>query len=169
MFERLEKADWNESRRDAAGRGRLLALIAVGRAAEAVDQAKQLAVNAEDPATLIEAKYVLAQGSFQDLRKLLEDNPRWEQDDNVRPERNRLYHETIDLFLFPFLFHGAEQGPATRGLAGAMDFFIFMKEPAHAAEIARDLTVLYPGTPESKTAAQFLASQPKPSPSPATK
>jgi len=164
MFERLEKADWNEARRDAAGRGKLLALISVGRAAEAVDQAKQLAINAEDPATLIEAKYVLAQGSFQDLRKLLDDNPRWEQDDNVRPERHRLYHETIDLFLYPFLFHGAEQAPAARGLAGALDFFVFMKEPAHAAEIARDLTVLYPGTTEAKAAAQFLAAHPQPAP-----
>ncbi len=160
LFEHLEKADWNEARRDAAGRGKLVALIAVGRAAEAVEQAKHLAINAEDPATLIEAKYVLAQGAFQELRKLLEDNPRWEEDDNVRPERHRLYHETIDYFLYPFLFYGAEQAPAARGLAGAMEFFVFVKEPVRAVEIARDLTVLYPGTSEAKAAAQFLTAHP---------
>ena len=164
LYERIEKADWNEARRDAAGRGKLVAMIAVGRAAEAVEQAKQLAINAEDPGTLIDAKFVLAQASFKQLRQLQEDNPRWEEDDNVRPERHRLYHETIDYYLYPFLFYGADQVPAARGLAGAMELFVFVKEPAQAAKIARDLTVLYPVTPEAKAAGQFLAAQPKAAP-----
>jgi hypothetical protein len=163
LFERIEREDWNETRRDEAGRGKLSAMIATGRAAEAVEQAKQLAINAEDPATLIEAKYVLAEASFKSLKQLLEDNPRWEEDEKVRPERHRLYHETLDLFLYPYVFYGAEQATATRGLLGAMELYRFVNEPARAAELARDIVVLYPQSPDAKTANEFLASQPSPS------
>jgi hypothetical protein len=164
LYERLEKEDWNESRREAAGRGKLSAMIATGRAAEAVEQAKQLAINAEDPATLIEAKYVLAEASFKTFKQLLDDNPRWEEDETVRPERHRLYHETLDLFLYPYVFYGAEQAPAARGLWGAVELYRFVKEAPRAADLARDLVVLYPQSGEAKLARDFLATQPGPKP-----
>lgn len=157
LFERLERDDWNETRRDEAGRGKLSAMIATGRAAEAVEQAKQLAVNAEDPGTLIEAKYVLAEASAKSLKELLENNPRWQEDDRVRPERHRLYHETLDLFLYPYVFYGAEQATATRGLWGAIELLRSLKEPQNAVELARDLVVLYPESREAKAAKDFLA------------
>ena len=160
LFERLEREDWNERRRDEAGRGKLTAMIATGRAAEALEQAKQLAVNAEDPATLIEAKYVLAEASFKTLKQLVEDNPRWEEDEKVRPERHRLYHETLDLYLFPYVFHGAEKGPAARGLWGALEVYRFVRELPGAVELARDLAVLYPDSAEAKKAKDFLSTQP---------
>jgi hypothetical protein len=157
LYARIEKEDWNETRRAQAGRGRLTAMIATGRAAEAVEQAKQLATSAEDPATLIEAKFVLGQASAKALRELLAENPRWEEDDKVRPERHRLYHEALDLLLYPYLFFGAEQEPAARGLWAATELYQLVAEPERAEELARDITILYAQTPYAADAKKLLS------------
>jgi hypothetical protein len=156
LYARVEKEDWSEKRRAEAGRGRLTAMIATGRAAEAVEQAKQLAINAEDPATLIEAKFVLGQASAKALRELLAENPRWEEDDKVRPERHRLYHEALDFLLYPYLFFGAEQEPAARGLWAATELYQLVEESERAEELARDITVLYAQTPYAADAKKLL-------------
>ena len=161
LFERVEKEDWSEARRAEAGRGKLTAMIATGRAAEAVEQAKQLAINAEDPATLIEAKFVLGQATAKTLRDLLAENPRWDEDEKVRPERHRLYHEALDLLLFPYLFFGAETEPAARGLWAALELYRFLEEPARALELAKDLTILYPQSSEAQLAVKLLPQDPK--------
>ena len=161
LFERVEKEDWSEARRAEAGRGKLTAMIATGRAAEAVEQAKQLAINAEDPVTLIEAKFVLGQATAKTLRDLLAENPRWDEDEKVRPERHRLYHEALDLLLFPYLFFGAETEPAARGLWAALELYRFLEEPARALELAKDLTILYPQSSEAQLAVKLLPQDPK--------
>jgi hypothetical protein len=157
LYARVEREDWNEARRAQAGRGRLTAMIATGRAAEAVEQAKQLATSAEDPATLIGAKFVLGQASAKALRVLLAENPRWEEDDKVRPERHRLYHEALDLLLYPYLFFGAEQEPAARGLWAATELYQLVEEPERAEELARDITTLYAQTPYAADAKKLLS------------
>jgi tetratricopeptide (TPR) repeat protein len=164
LYERIASNDWSEARRDEAGRGKLSAMIATGRAAEAVEHARQLAINAEDPATLIEAKHVLAEASLKQLRELLEENPRWEEDEHVRPERHRLYHETLDLLLFPFLFYGSESEQAARGLWRATELYRLVGEAEQATETARDIAVLYPGTSFAGKAQKLLTSATAPAP-----
>ena len=161
VFTTIEGGAWSDDDVALARQGRLRAMVATGRAGEAVAEAMELAKISEDPAVLVEAKYILAEAADKDLRKLVEDNPRWEQDHLVIPERHRLYHEALDLYLFPYLFHGSETEPAARGLWGATGIHQFVGETAHAVECARDIVAIYPDTPYAVQARQFLERLPK--------
>jgi hypothetical protein len=80
----------------------------------------------------------------------------------VRPERERLFHEALDLYLFPYLFHGTETAAAARGLWGGLQLCQSGGAPAEARELAMDLTILYPGTPQAAEARRFLETNPPP-------
>lgn len=157
IYQRLEVEAWSPAERALARQGRLRAMIATGRAGEAVEEARALAESSEDPAVLMEAKFILATAEASELRKLLEENPRWEEDIFVRPERHRLYHGALDLFLYPALFYGSEIGAASRGLWAACEIYQLGGDVANARTTAEDLTVLYPETPEAHKAETFLA------------
>ncbi len=161
VFTRIEEGSWSDEDVAHARQGRLRAMVATGRAGEAVAEAQELAKVSEDPAVLVEAKYILAEAADKGLRKLIEDNPRWEQDVFVIPERHRLYHEALDLYLFPYLFFGSETEPAARGLWGAAGVYQFTGETAQAVECARDLAAIYPETRYAVQARQFLDRLPK--------
>lgn len=160
IFQQVESAAWSPEDKMTAKEGRLRAMVATGRAGEAVREAEQIASMTEDPAVLIEAKFILAEAAGTSLKKLLGDNPRWEEDLNVIPERNRLYHEAVDLFLFPALFEGSQAEPAARGLWGAVGIYQLTGEAANALECARDITIIYPGTKYAAPAKDFIASLP---------
>lgn len=161
LFSLIEKQAWDPAIREMAKQGRLRAMIASGRASEAVGEAKALAAISEDPAVLIQAKYILASAADTALRKLVEDNPRWQEDIHVIPERNRLYNEALDEYLYPALFLGSESAAAARGLWGAAGVYRSSGEDARARECARDLLALYPDSPEAKDAQKFLETLPK--------
>ncbi len=156
IFSDIEANDWNIERRALANNGKLRSMIASGMAGEAVEQARELAEQSEDPEVLIEAKYVLATAAREQLDQLLEENPRWQEDQWVRPERYRLYHEALNYYLFPYLFHGTYAKPAARGLWGAIEVYLQAGEEELAAETARDLLVLYGDTEHAKRAAELL-------------
>jgi len=161
LFRRIETTAWSEQDKADARRGRLRAMIATGNAADAVEEARQLADTAEEPAVLIEAKYILASVAARDLRDLEEANPRWEEDIFVRPERARLYEEALDLFLFAPLFYGSDAGPSARGLWAVLEIYRDAGELVPAMETARDLLALYPGTSQAQRAEQFLTTLPE--------
>jgi tetratricopeptide (TPR) repeat protein len=161
LFQRIEAKDWSEKRRMRARKGRLRAMVKLGRAEEAADEAERLAVSSEDPELLIEAKYVLAQTSKRRLERLVEDNPRWIEDDEVRPERDRLFNETLDLFLFPHLFHGARTREAARGLWGAIGVYEAAGETEQALGRAEDLIAIYPETSFARDAEKLIQKQKK--------
>lgn len=161
LFTRIETKSWDEDDRMLARQGRLRAMVATGRAADAIDEARDLARISEDPAVLIEAKYILAAAAGNDLKQLLEDNPRWEEDVRIRPERHRLYNDAIDQYLFPYLFYGSEIESAARGLWGAVEIYQLVNEPQHGVEAARDLIAIYPETRYAKLASEYLAGLPE--------
>lgn len=161
LFSRVEKEAWDEPSRMSARQGRLRAMVAVGDAAAAVQEAQELAKITEDPAVLIQAKYILANAADANLRKLVEENPRWQEDIHVIPERQRLYDEALDEYLYPYLFFGSESEAAARGLAGAMGVYRFTGELAAALECARDLRKLYPESPQAAAAREFMDSLPE--------
>jgi len=156
IFKFIEQGAWSEADEDAAKQGRLRALVATGHAADAVAEAETLARESEDPTVLIEAKFILAEAAQQKLRKLVEDNPRWNEDPIVRPEHDRLTNEALDLYLHPYLFLGSETEAASRGLWGAVQIYQFTGDKPNAIESARDLVALYAGTPYAKLAREYL-------------
>lgn len=158
LFKNLEANAWSDEDKMAARQNRLRSMVATGNAKDAVREAEELAAVTEDPAVLIEAKFILAEAASTALRKLLKDNPRWEEDILVIPERHRLYHESIDLYLYPSLFVGSETEAAARGLWGAAEVYNLVAEPQNALECARDIAVLYPTTKYAALAAEYMKS-----------
>lgn len=159
LSRRIEKEAWSEIDRTSARRTRLRAMIAGGSAAAAQAEAREFARLTEDPALLIEAKHILAVAADESLRQLVKDNPRWQEDIHVIPERNRLYHEALDEYLHPYLFFGSEEAAAARGLWAAARLYEFCGDDRLAVECARDVAALYPDTPESAEATAFLKSR----------
>ncbi|MEX1044512.1 MAG: hypothetical protein WEC73_00165 [Chthoniobacterales bacterium] len=146
IFQRIEKEAWDETDRDAATRGRLKALLRLGRVEEASAEAQVLAEQAEDPGLLLETKLLLAQTRIAALRELLDDNPRWSQDPPVREERSQLLNDALDLSLYPFLFHGTEHDQAAQGLWLAHEAYLLAGDTAAAREVASDIVSIYPQT-----------------------
>lgn len=144
LFDRIAERAWSEKDVAAAKQGRLQALIALGELEMAGEEAAALASETEDPEALIEVKYLLAQADFEKLKELEREHPRWMEDEEVRPERNALYHNTVDQFLWPHLFHATREDAAARGLAAAAEVYAFAGEDELAEASRTDLAKLYP-------------------------
>lgn len=151
LFDRIMERAWSPEDVAAANQGRLRALIAVGDLETAVKEAAALATESEDPELLIEVKFLLAEADFAALRILEEEHPRWVEDDEVRPERNQLFHRVVDQYLWPHLFHATREEAASRGLLSAGRVFEYVKNHERAGACYEDLLALYPN---AKSAAE---------------
>lgn len=160
VYQEVEKRDWSEERRALATEGRLRTLIALGKPEEALREAGELAKQNDNPRLLIEANYVIAAADFVALKELVEEHPRWVEEDLIRPKRDRLYNSTLDLFLYPFLFHGSREEQAARGLWGACEVAEHAKDLALARQFAGDIVTFYPAVPLAETAKTFLKKNP---------
>lgn len=150
VYERIEAEDWNAGRRGRARAGMLRLLLRQGKFEEVPPRVEKLLAEGGGPRVEIELRHVLAEANAARLRKLLEDHPRWEQEDDVVPERDRLLNAALDGYLFPHLFHGAEEDLAARGLKAAADLARENGNVAQAEAWCQDLLKLYPGTPEAR-------------------
>jgi hypothetical protein len=144
VFAAVEQRDWNEGRRTRARAGRLRTLMATGRAAEALGEAEEVSRSSEDPGLVIEAMHLLASSDLEALRAIDADNPKWAEDDEVRPRREALFHQAVDRFLFAFLFHGSEEEAAARGLWGAHETYAQSGHAREAGVCAEDILTHYP-------------------------
>lgn len=161
LFRTIEMGTWSRPEAMRARQGRLRAMVASGIVQEAVVEAKEIERISDDPAVLIEAKFILAKAAEKALRKLVDDNPRWVEDAFVLPERNRLYEEALELYLYPALFFGSEIDVAARGLWGAVEVCRFAGDLKQALEASRDLVAIYPGTSYAKQAQDFIDTLPE--------
>jgi len=161
IFHAIETQAWSEEDRMSARQGRLRAMVACGRAQDAVEEARELAHLTENPAVIMEAKFILAEADFASLRQLVAENPRWEEDVHVIPEHARLYHQALDDYLFPALFFGSESQASARGLWGALQVYDSNGEKGKARECARDIAALYPHTEFAMQARDYVAALPE--------
>jgi len=160
LFRRIETEAWNEQDRGRALRGRLQALLRLGRVDEASREAEEMAARTEDPELLLETKLLLAETRLAALRALLGENPRWSEDPPVQAERKRLLNETLDLALYPFLFHGTSREQAAKGLWLAREAHLLAGDTDAAREVATDITVIYPQTRHAGPAREALQQKP---------
>ena len=158
LFTLVEEKAWQASDKARAREGRLRAMTATGKAAKAIEEAKALAGETEDPEILIEANYLLAQAAEKELGEFLKENPRWDIDTNVIDQRHRLHNRVLELYLYPSLFFGTNNEKAARGLWGAIGIYRTSGEERLAIETSRDILALYPKTPEAERARTYLAS-----------
>ncbi len=156
MLDKIIAGDWDETRRARAQQRRLKALVLTGRSEEAAEAATSLLEKTTDPLVTVEARQVLGYAAFDALRELVEAHPRWMEDDEIFPQRNALFHEAIDHFLFGNLFQGALREPAASGLWQVCEVYLHAKMPEKARSAAEDLLKLYPESNESNLATQLL-------------
>jgi hypothetical protein len=169
IFDRIIERAWSADDIALAKQGRLRTLMALGDLETATVEARLLASQTEDPGLLIEVNYLLAMADFQKLKTLQEEHPRWEEDDEVRPERNVIYHRALDQFLWPHLFHATREEVAARGLAGAAGLSLFAGEIDAARARWGDLLRLYPGTTFATEAKTLLETHSSPTTAPTDK
>ena len=160
IYEQIEAADWSAERRGRAQAGRLRVMLRQGRTEEVRPQAEALLQHSGDPRVLIELRHVMAEASAAALTQLEKDHPRWQEEDDLVPRHSQLLNEAFDGYLYPHLFHGAEEDLAARGLWAAAQLSTTQKENTQAAEWAGDLTQLYQTSPEATAAEAWLKQQP---------
>lgn len=156
IFDTVSKRAWNPEDQATGLRERLKTLLALGREREAIREAETLAAESENPTLLLEARHILATNAFDRLKAIEEENPRWELDDDVRPDRFRYFNEAIDNSLFAYLFYGTEEQAAADGLLHAAEVYEFAKDANKARQCANDIIKLYPGTKAAQPAAVLL-------------
>lgn len=98
----------------------------------------------------------LGERHFSDLKSTEREHPRWMDEDDILPLRQRLYHLTLDFFLYPSLFHGTSQAEASLGLQRAAQVHQYTGANALMKSTLDDLAALYPeSTATHETAAQL--------------
>ena len=160
IFRVIETTSWSQDAKILARQGRLRAMMAADSAQQAVKEAQEIAQTSADPAVLIEAKYILAQAAHRAFDKFVADNPRWQEDPFAVPERNRLYEEVLQLYLYPALFFGSESEAASRGLWAVAQLCQSVGDLKQALEVSRDLVTIYPETSHAQRAAAFIKTIP---------
>ena len=162
IYGQIEAADWSAERRGRAQAGKLRVMLRQGRAAEVRPLAEALLQKSGDPRVLIELRHVMAEASAAALTQLENDHPRWQEEDDLVPRHTQLLNDAFDGYLYPHLFHGAEEDLASRGLWAAAQLSAAQKLTTQAADWSTDLTQLYTAQPEATAAKTWLEKQPVP-------
>jgi hypothetical protein len=161
LFESIAAAAPTPAEREAATQGVLRALLAGGQWARAETEAGFLCKTASGTPLLAEARLTFGVVRTVRLREFLQENPRWQQDDFVRAERDRLYESALDHLLGAALLQGVPGELAARGLRMALEVFAQAGDLVRTRAIAEDLVVFHPGTMEARYAVEWLQANPE--------
>ena len=158
----FEKIAASPAEREAAKQGVLRSLLSSKQWARAETEALSVARSACGTPLLAEARLAIGFVQSARLRELLQENPRWQEDDFVRPERNRLHDSALDGLLGAALLPGVPPEMAARGLLGALRVYEMDGNPPHARAVATDLASLHPTSNEAASARDWLNANPLP-------
>lgn len=153
----LDKA-WSEEVRGRAQIGRIHVLVRQGDLSRAGKYALVIEASRESEKQMAIAQLLLAQITFAELRALQKKHPRWQQDDEVLPERYRLYHRAIDYSLKPFLFHSEQRDLAAKGLMAAAELYEFVADDFGELAVLQDVVEIYPDSMNADLARERLES-----------
>jgi len=128
-----------------------------GKPAETDQLAWSITEDADNPDAMLLATAFLAERHFAELKATDEAHPRWVDDDEVRPLRERLYHLSLDFSLYPSLFLGSRDKEASAGLKMAAAVHQFTGANRLAKNTLEDLAALYPDSEAAKETAPLLA------------
>ena len=159
LFERIASGAPLPGEREAARQGVLRCLLAGGHWERAETEAGSISKTACGMPLLAEARLTLGLVQAARLRAFLEDNPRWREDDFVRPERDRLHASALDGLLGAALLPGVPGELAARGLRAAMDIYVLAGDQDRASAVAQDLAAFHAGTGEAAAALEWLGAE----------
>jgi hypothetical protein len=96
------------------------------------------------------------QKEFAALKLVETENPRWMEDDEMKPIRERHYHRALDLALYPSLFHPRRAAEAAEGLWQAAQIYLHTQETARVVAVLEDLLALYADSVHTSKARDLL-------------
>lgn len=128
-----------------------------GKPAETDKLAWSITEDADNADAMLLATAFLAERHFAELKATDEAHPRWVDDDEVRPLRERLYHLSLDFSLYPSLFLGSREKEASTGLKMAAEVHQFTGANLLAKNTLDDLAALYPDSEAARETAPLLA------------
>jgi hypothetical protein len=117
----------------------------------------EITENPQNVDAMLLATAFLAQRHFNELKTLESLHPRWIEDDDVRPVRERVYHLSLDFALYPSLFAGNRVAEASSGLKLASEIYQFTGLQVLCKNTLEDLAALYPDSPAAAETASELA------------
>ena len=98
----------------------------------------------------------LMKKEFTALKQVEADNPRWMEDDEVKPIRERHYHRALDLALYPSLFHPRRRAESADGLWQAAQIYLHTHDSARVVAVLEDLLNLYADSHHTAKAKELL-------------
>ncbi len=156
LYGLIEQKSWHEEDRRAARLGQIRGLVVQGKLDEAKKTAKEELVRTSNEEMIIEVWFLLGKIGFLQLKALQENHPRWQEDEEIRPQHEQLYHEILDCFLNTCLFHGTQEESAARGLMVAAEVYHFAGDFKSMQESLQDVVQIYPLTSMAVQAAEKL-------------
>jgi hypothetical protein len=160
LFEKIAASAPSPAEREAARQGVLRSLLSSKQWARAETEALSVARSACGTPLLAEARLAIGFVQSARLRDLHLENPRWQEDDFVRPERNRLYESALDGLLGAALLPGVPPEMAARALLGALRVYEMEGDLPQAKAVATDITSLHPTSKEAASAREWLNANP---------
>lgn len=145
----IRQEDWNEARRVRATVSSLRGQAALGHweAAKRAAAEVLLSEGRGDSNLVLEAHRVLGQAGLVSFRVLVEEAPRWRDDDERRTEGEALYEQGLNHFLSISLFHAAKREAAAEALWNVCELYQLAGHPRKAAAVAEELVALHGDSP----------------------
>ncbi len=157
----IEKQDSRKFRTERAQAEQLTIQFILAKESEDMSTADRLAweitEGPENQDGMILATAFLGDRHFASLKTLEEEHPSWRDDDEILPLRQRLYHLSLDFFLYPSLFLGNREKEASIGLKRASELYQFTGSNNLFKVTLEDLVALYPDSQAAKDSALLLA------------
>jgi hypothetical protein len=132
-------------------------LLKLGKADDCDKQAWKITEDPDNSDAMLLATAFLADRHFTELRNLEQTHPRWQEDDEVKPVRDRLYHLALDFSLYPSLFLGTREAESAVGLRRVVEIHRFTGDAPLLKNALEDLAALYPESTQAKETASWLA------------
>jgi hypothetical protein len=161
ILDQIRSQDPMKRRVELAGSEQMTIDFILSKQRGKIEETDKLAWEITEQATHNDAALLatafLADRHFDQLKATEEANPRWMEDDEVRPLRERLYNLSLDFALYPSLFMGTRRNEASAGLRRVAQVYEFTGAKALELKALEDLAALYPDTPAAVESAPLLA------------
>ncbi|NOY00908.1 MAG: hypothetical protein GXP30_14450 [Verrucomicrobia bacterium] len=156
LFDLIELKSWNEEDRKAARIGRIRGLVRQGKLEQAITRGKREVAAAKDESVMVEVEFTLGEIGFVKLKALQKKHPKWQDDDEVLLERQRIYNDSLDHYLNGSLFYATREEASARGLMGAVKLYHFAGRNDEARKCLEDVGSMYPDSSFAKQAVEQL-------------
>jgi hypothetical protein len=143
LFLEVETGDWDPIRRETALLGRWEMDLADGKGKSAAKEILGLP-ETSSARLAVEGRLLLAKSDMAALDALQAEHPKWQEEEEIIPQRQALFQRVVDNLLYPILFHGAEEARCRASYELLAAFYGKHGEKTKAEATKREMARLYP-------------------------